>query len=298
MKIDLEKFSNQLGWSIAGVCDVEASEEFKNQYRDWIENYKGPQLQYLERRMDERLDPKKYLKEAKSIICFGFYYFPGWAEGEVKVSNYAWGKDYHLILKEKLELSILELKKIFGDFHFRSAVDTSPIAEKYWAQKAGLGWQGKNTLLLNTNLGSMFFLAEIISSLDPDLFEESKPIKNHCGTCTRCLDACPTQALEAYRLIAERCISYLNLEHKGDFDENTPSLEGWVAGCDICQEVCPWNQKLIPVEIDPETKSFQNLKPADIESNAWTRRIQNRAISYVPRENWPRNLRQARKPKT
>jgi epoxyqueuosine reductase len=298
MIFDLKEMADKIGWSLSGVSNAEVSDQFKQNYLNWIKHYKGPQLRYLEKRMQERFDPTQYFLPTKSILCFGLYYFPGWAKGQIKISNYAWGRDYHDVLKEKLERSVVELKKFFGNFEYRIAVDTSPIAEKYWAQKAGLGWQGKNTLLLNPKFGSLFFLGEIFCSIDPKFFVTSKSMADHCGNCRRCLDACPTQALEPYRLIAERCISYLNLEHKGDFKSDTPSLEGWIAGCDICQEVCPWNQRLIPIAGDDEAKFFQNIDSKIVSSKEWEDRISDRAIAYVPMESWPRNLHQAQKRKT
>jgi epoxyqueuosine reductase len=288
MPFDLQTFSEQFGWSLSGVASVEMSKEAKDKFRDWIQDKKGPQMHYLEKRLEERLDPRKYFSSAQSILCFGLYYFPGWAKGEVKISNYSWGEDYHRVLKEKLEETARALQKEFPQMEYRVCVDTSPIAEKYWALQAGLGWQGKNTLVLNTKIGSTFFLGEILCSLPPERFQKTPRMADHCGTCQRCLLACPTDALEPYVLDASRCISYWTLEHKGDFTEATPEFKSWVAGCDICQEVCPWNQKLIPLETDLR---LQELSPEALNRADWLERIEGRAISYVKEANWERNLR-------
>jgi epoxyqueuosine reductase len=236
-KFDLQAWAENEGWSLAGACDIKLPEHIPSLYKTWLEKYKGPQMNYLSRRIDERLDPQKYFSEAKSIIAFALYYYPGSAEGDLKVSNYAWGKDYHDVLKDKLEASAQKLQKLLGPFDYRVCTDTSPLLEKTLAQEAGLGWQGKNTLLINPEHGSYLFLGEILTSLPLDRFEENKKITNHCGTCTRCIDACPTDALEPFVLDAKKCISYWTLEHKGEFDKTTPDFHGWLAGCDICQDV-------------------------------------------------------------
>jgi epoxyqueuosine reductase len=291
---NLAQFGRDMGWSVAGVCDPSIPNSTQNYFDHWLENLKGTGMAYLERRKNERKNPVAYFSKAQSIFCFGLYYFQGFAKGDVKISNYAWGQDYHIRLRNLLERTASELKNIFGDFEYRSSVDTAPLLEKPLAAKAGLGWQGKNTLLLNSNFGSYLFLGELITSLPLHYFQTNLPVGDHCGTCTRCIDACPTQALSPYELDAEKCISYWTLEHKGPFNEKTPAFKNWVAGCDICQEVCPWNQKLIPLNTSSEERALQNISRdtarAEILSPEWNDRIKDRAISYVPTENWKRNL--------
>ncbi|TVQ78613.1 MAG: tRNA epoxyqueuosine(34) reductase QueG [Bradymonadales bacterium] len=289
MSFDLDSFSKDLGWTISGVSDLHVPIELKDQYQEWLRKYKGPQMQYLERRMEERLDPLRYFPKAKAILCFGLYYFPGWAEGPVKVSNYSWGEDYHRVLKEKLQKTERALRDQFPELESKLCVDTAPVLEKFWAQRAGLGWQGKNTLLLHPRHGSSLFLGEILINLSPETFKRKPVMTDHCGSCRRCLDACPTDALQAYVLDAKKCISYWTLEHRTEFSDDTPNFHNWIAGCDICQEVCPWNRKLIPLE-DSEALSFQKLQGSDIEDPNWPQRIESKAISYVPKENWKRNL--------
>lgn len=290
MSFDLQNFSEALGWQLAGACEAKMSPEHKAQFREWIQKYKGPQMNYLERRLEERLDPSRYFPEVQSVLCFGLAYFPGWAEGEVKVSNYSWGEDYHEALKEKLEETASALQEKFPSMLYRSTVDTAPVAEKYWAIRSGIGWQGKNSLILNRRWGSLFFLGEILCNLPIETFNRLPLETDHCGTCQRCIEACPTDALEPYRLDAGRCISYWTLEHKGDFGRETPPFREWVAGCDICQEVCPWNRKLEPQsQLKPEL-GLQKLKAEEVASPEWPARIEGKAVSYVRPENWKRNL--------
>ncbi|MBN8555932.1 MAG: tRNA epoxyqueuosine(34) reductase QueG [Deltaproteobacteria bacterium] len=288
---DLGHFATQMGWAVAGACDPSIPESSQKFFEQWVREYKpAGQMSYLEKRQKERLTPTAYFPDAKSILCFGLFYFPGWASGEVKVSNYAWGEDYHLQLKAKLEETAAALKNTLGDFKYRLCVDTAPVLEKTLAVQAGLGWQGKNTLLLSPQFGSYLFLGEIVTDLPLTTFSAKMPVSDHCGKCTRCIDACPTSALTPYVLKADLCISYLTLEHRGEFDSNTPAFSDWIAGCDICQEVCPWNQKLVPIQNSALDPSFQKLTKSDIESPTWPERIQEKALSYVRPENWQRNL--------
>lgn len=284
---DLGLWAQNLGWAEAGVTGPDIHADSLEKFKAWLQNYKGPGLQYLERRKQERLSPRDYFPALKSILCFGLYYYPGNATGDLKVSNYSWGEDYHQSLKTKLEATAQELQKILGEFSYRICVDTAPVLEKILAVQAGLGWQGKNTLLLNKTHGSYLFLGEIFTDLDLHLFSPSLSQTNHCGKCTRCIDACPTDALEPFILKADQCISYWTLEHKGDFTPQTPHWENWLAGCDICQEVCPWNKDLIPI---PEATPFQ-ISAKDIQSNKIQELVKDRALSYVPPSAWERNLR-------
>lgn len=292
-KFNLQKLARSLGWSDAGVCAPEVAPQTQEQYKTWLKNYKGPQMTYLEKRQKERLHPERYFPQVKSVLVFSDYYFPGWAQGEVKVSNYSWSEDYHIKLKRRLEQTVEHMKSALGDFSFRPTVDTSPVLEKHFAIQAGLGWQGKNSLVLNRRDGSLFFIACLLTDLDLQLFDRPEIQTDHCGNCRRCIDACPTDALEPYVLKADLCISYLTLEHKGpievEFDE-------WVAGCDICQEVCPWNQKLIPLN-EGIDQGFSNLSLDDLESSSWKKRIKDKAVSYVKDKNWSRNIEHLKKGK-
>jgi len=286
MSFDLNLWARSQGWSMAGVSPPELGEKSAQNFEAWLQDSSAPGLSYIERRKKERLDPKLYFKGLKSILCFGLYYFPGWAKNSIKISNYAWSGDYHRRLTDKIEESMALLQRELGVFDYRIAVDTSPVLEKTLAVQAGLGWQGKNSLVLNREHGSLFFLGEAYTNLPLERFQAPRLSQNHCGSCTRCLEACPTQALTPFQLDAKKCISYWNLEHKGSFDQTTPAWSEWIAGCDICQEVCPWNQKLIPLEAASEPAfSAEEILEQDFKS--WA---QQSALQYVKAESWPRNL--------
>jgi epoxyqueuosine reductase len=295
MNFDLVPFAKNLGWQLAGVTAPNLSDETKTRTQIWLKDFKGPQMNYLTRRSSERLDPRVYFPPVRSILTFGLFYFRGWASGSAKVSNYAWPEDYHDTLAQKLERTAHQLQTKVGEFQYRVCVDTAPVLEKSLATQSGIGWQGKNTLVLNPNYGSLFFLGELFTTLPLHLFQATLPMSDHCGRCQRCIDACPTEALTPYVLDASKCISYWTLEHKGAFTSETPPLHNWVAGCDICQEVCPWNQKLIPLSAEPSP--LQALTAEDIRSEHFSEKIKNSAASYVPRDNWLRNL-EASTPRT
>ena len=178
-------------------------------------------------------------------------YYTGYGQNELnsdnKFSNYAWGEDYHDILKSRLYKLLNWLKIEIPDLNGIACVDTSPVMDKVWAQRAGLGWQGKHTNLITKDFGSWLFLGELLVDIELDydeLFSEDL-----CGSCTSCIDSCPTQALGEYEIYAEKCISYLTIEHRGDFPDNRSELHNWIYGCDICQEVCPWNEKFSQVTV-------------------------------------------------
>jgi epoxyqueuosine reductase len=178
-------------------------------------------------------------------------YYTGYGQSELnsdnKFSNYAWGEDYHDILKSRLYKLLNWLKIEIPDLNGIACVDTSPVMDKVWAQRAGLGWQGKHTNLITTDFGSWLFLGELLVNIELDYDEPF--IEDLCGSCTACIDACPTQALGEYEIYAEKCISYLTIEHRGDFPDDNSELHNWIYGCDICQEVCPWNEKFSQVTI-------------------------------------------------
>jgi len=245
--------ASELGFQKVGIAAAEIIPETRNNLQEWLAKGNHASMQWLEKRQNERGDIFSYFQEARSIISVGMNYFTGLSKNivnaELNFSNYAWGDDYHQILKEGL-YSLLEYIKSENDgVKGIVCVDTSPVLEKVWAQRAGLGWQGKHTNLISRDYGSWLFLGELI--LDIKL-EYDRPFADDlCGTCTACIDACPTKALEPYLLDARKCISYLTIEHRGDLpEEYDDKLNGWVYGCDICQEVCPWNIKFARSSIE------------------------------------------------
>lgn len=206
-------------------------------------------MSFFERNMDKRLNPKLLVPEAKSVISVLLNYFPGNPDISTtppKISRYALGTDYHTVLKKMLWQLLDILREEYGPISGRAFVDSAPVLETIWAQKAGLGWIGKHSLLINPQLGSFLFIGQLIidAEAEPTIYE----VTNRCGTCTRCMDACPTGAIVSPGVVdARKCISYLTIEKKSALTpEEQNSLNGWCFGCDICQEVCPWNKKTTP----------------------------------------------------
>lgn len=202
-------------------------------------------MDYMAEHFDKRLDPTKLVPGAKSVISLVYNYYTEETQADSdapKIAMYAYGKDYHKVIKKKLKVLLQRLREEFGEIDGRCFVDSAPVMERQWAALSGLGWQGKNTLLINKKKGSYFFLAEVISDL---VLASDHPVDDHCGTCTKCIDACPTGAIseEGYLLDSNKCISYLTIERKDEIpDEFNGKMANWMFGCDICQAVCPWNK--------------------------------------------------------
>ena len=240
----IKRLAKQIGFSSCGISRARFLHEEEKNFENWLnQGYQGT-MSYLERNFDKRLDPTKLVPGAKSIISLTFNYFPTkkkFNDNSFLISKYAYGKDYHIIIKDKLKELFSQMKKEVGDIEGRVFVDSAPIHERAWAKISGLGWIGKNSLLLNKKMGSYFFLAEIVCDLD---LEYDSTISDHCGTCTKCIDACPTDAITQAQVVdANRCISYLTIENKNEIPkELSKSFNNYIFGCDICQDVCPWNK--------------------------------------------------------
>ncbi len=241
----VKKTAAALGFSFCGISKAEFLEDEAPRLENWLKNNMHGNMGYMANHFDKRLDPTKLVEGSKSVISLVYNYFPAKDIAEnksYKIAKYAFGEDYHFVIKDKLKSFFNELKEnISQDLQGRVFVDSAPVHERAWAAKSGIGWIGKNSLLLNRSMGSFFFLAEIISDLEliPD-----GPIKDYCGTCTSCIDACPTDAIpQPYVVDASKCISYLTIELKDEIPhEFEGQFEDWVFGCDICQDVCPWNR--------------------------------------------------------
>ncbi|MEM6263594.1 MAG: tRNA epoxyqueuosine(34) reductase QueG [Bacteroidota bacterium] len=234
----------QLGFDLVGISRAEFLEQEAHDLEQWLKEERHGNMQYMENYFDKRVDPRLLVPGAKSVISVIHNYLPPATyrqpEGAPKISVYAWGEDYHKVLKRKLYRLLEWIQTEVGEVAARVFVDSAPVMDKAWAQRSGLGWIGKHTNLITPKKGSYFFIGEII--LDVDLVYDG-PVNDYCGTCTRCLDACPTDALTPYQIDASRCISYLTIELKEEIpDEFHQNMEGWAYGCDICQEVCPWNR--------------------------------------------------------
>lgn len=238
--------AKSIGFDLVGFAKaVELTEEIEK-LNLWLEKKYQAGMNYMERNLHKRKNPKEILSNAKSIISLALIYNTPFYHSDKqdfgKISRYAWGKDYHLIIWQKLDQLENELKAIDSDFKSISYVDTGPVMDKVWAVKAGLGWMGKHTNVINREIGSWFFIANIICNYD---FKYSEQIPDYCGDCTACIEACPTNAIvKPYVVDSNKCISYQTIENKNEIPEELKGkFENWLFGCDICQEVCPWNKK-------------------------------------------------------
>ena len=240
----LKRKANNLGFLSCGISKAVFLEEEATKLENWLNDGKHGKMKYMENHFDMRLDPRKLVPDAKSVISLSYNYFNEnlqKVKDAPKISKYAYGNDYHKVIKEKLKILFKELQKEFGDINGRVFIDSAPIMEKAWAAKSGLGWIGKNTNLISQKVGSFYFLAEIIVDLE---FEYDTPVTDHCGSCTACIDSCPTGALvKPYEIDASKCISYLTIELKDEIpSEFNGKMDNWAFGCDVCQDVCPWNR--------------------------------------------------------
>ncbi|MBA08667.1 MAG: tRNA epoxyqueuosine(34) reductase QueG [Flavobacteriaceae bacterium] len=235
--------SVDLGFISCGISKADFLEEEAANLENWLKNEMHGEMSYMERNFDMRLDPRKILNGAKSVISLTYNYYTDKLQKDenFKISKYAFGTDYHFVIREKLKNLLFLIREKVGDINGRVFVDSAPILERAWAKKSGLGWIGKNTNLISKNVGSFFFLCEIIVDIELD-YDYSTT--DHCGTCTACIDACPTNAIvEPYKVDGSRCISYLTIELKENMPEYAKdSYDKWIFGCDICQDVCPWNK--------------------------------------------------------
>jgi len=238
-----------LGFQDCGISRAERLDEEAHQLEEWLNRGYQGKMSYLERYFDMRVDPTRLVPGAKSVISLSYNYFPEQdiqRDDAPKIARYAYGRDYHKVLKKRLRDLWNRMTDKYGDISGRYFVDSGPVLERAWAERAGVGWRAKNTLLIHPRQGSYFFLAVIICDLD---LVADEPLTDHCGRCRRCIDACPTGALseEANILDASKCISYLTIELKEDIpQEFSRQMEDWMFGCDICQEVCPWNRFASP----------------------------------------------------
>jgi len=258
------------GFDLVGFAESKELDIEIERLSEWLDHGYQAGMTYMQRNLDKKKDVKKFLSTAKSVISLGInYYSPdkySEQDNRGKVSRYAWGKDYHLVIWEKLDKIIGELKHKEPSFEAASYVDTGPVMDKAWAVRSGIGWLGKHTNVINKKIGSWFFIANIITNWE---FEYSNPIEDFCGSCTACIDACPTNAIiKEYVVDSNKCISYLTIENKQNIPEEFKSqFENWVFGCDICQDVCPWNikfSKFMPTKEFHPQKGNRELNLDDV----------------------------------
>ncbi len=248
-RLSIKNKALSLGFTDVGFSPITPLEEKRKPFQQWLDNGYNAGMEYLANHFEKRLDPSLMVDNAKSVVSLIHNYYPPVEQpaGTLKIARYAYGEDYHDVIKTKLSLLFDFIKENhFPSLEGRLFTDSAPVMERAWAVKGGLGWIGKNSLLINRQHGSFFFIAELITNLVVD--EPAEEVNNYCGKCTRCVDACPTNALSGSGLLdANRCISYLTIENKGEIpDEFIGKLDNRIFGCDICQEVCPWNRRPIP----------------------------------------------------
>ncbi|MBP1654873.1 MAG: tRNA epoxyqueuosine(34) reductase QueG [Bacteroidetes bacterium] len=245
--------AGELGFSLAGIARAQALAEESHRLRQWLGRNYQASMRWMDARESERTDPDRVLPGVRSVVALAMnYYTPAShsTDPEVgKISRYAWGEDYHAVLGERLRKLSAWMEGEFPGSRSLWYVDTGPVMEKVWAERGGIGWIGKHTTLISRELGSWVFLGEILTTVD---LEPDQPATDHCGTCVRCIEACPTGAIvEPYVLDSGKCLSYVTIEHRGDAPAMVAGkYEGWIFGCDICQDVCPWNlRRAVETEI-------------------------------------------------
>ena len=235
--------AKRLGFLSCGISKAEFLEEEAPRLENWLKRNMNGEMAYMENHFDKRLDPTLLVPDSKSVISLLLNYFPSEIQTSetYKISKYAYGTDYHFIIKDKLKQLMNFISEEIGEVHGRAFVDSAPVLDKAWAAKSGLGWIGKHSNLLTKQLGSFYFIAELIVDLDLDY---DTPVTDHCGSCTACIDACPTNAIVSDKVVdGSKCISYFTIELKNEIPTSEKGkFEDWMFGCDICQDVCPWNR--------------------------------------------------------
>lgn len=297
----------RLGFSFCGISKAVFLEAEAPRLEQWLEQGMQGKMKYMENHFDMRLDPRKLVPGAKSVVSLLLNYYPSTGNtaktdktddhenDRYKISKYAYGKDYHQVIKSKLKELYHFIHENIGEVEGRVFVDSAPVMDKAWAKKSGLGWMGKNTNIINPKQGSFFFIAELIIDLELDY---DGPMKDYCGTCTRCIDACPTDALiSPYKIDASKCISYLTIELR----ENIPAeyhnkLGNWIFGCDVCQDVCPWNRFSKPnqePDFNPVNNLFEMSKNdwEEITEDVFERVFKNSPMTRAGFEGMKRNIR-------
>tara|TARA_B110000014_G_scaffold203_1_gene128 strand:+ start:1551 stop:2477 length:927 start_codon:yes stop_codon:yes gene_type:complete len=288
--------AKRLGFISCGISRAEFLEDEAPRLEKWLKMKMNGEMKYMENYFEKRLDPTKLVDDAKSIISLTYNYYPEDLQNKEapKVSKYAYGMDYHYVIKEKLNFFLTFIKDKIGDVHGRAFVDSAPILEKAWAAKSGIGWVGKNSNLITKQVGSFYFLAELIVDLglDYDAIES-----DHCGQCTACIDSCPTEAItEPYVVDGSKCISYFTIELK----ENIPQefkgkFDDWVFGCDVCQDVCPWNKFSKPHKEPLFQSSSELMKMSrdewnEITEETFNKIFKNSAVKRTGYKGLTRNL--------
>lgn len=299
----VKQLAKEQGFIACGISKADFLEEEATGLEQWLNKGYHGDMKWMENHFDERLDPRKLMPGAKSVISVLLNYFPDESQeqGTPKISKYAYGRDYHKVIRGKLKRMLQGIHEQIGAVQGRGFVDSAPVMDRAWARRSGLGWIGKHSLLLSKKSGSFYFIGELIVDLelDPD-----GPSTDHCGSCTACMDACPTQAIIAPTVVdSNKCISYLTIEYKKALpNEFQDKMDQWVYGCDTCQDVCPWNRFSKPNQ-EPDFKLREAIGKNDwqeweeITHELWDEIMQGSAIRRTGYEGFKRNLNFAKKSK-
>ncbi len=288
--------AKRLGFLSCGISKAEFLEEEAPRLEKWLKQDMHGEMQYMENHFDKRLDPTKLVEGSRSVISLLLNYFPSETQhpDSYKISKYAYGTDYHFVIKDKLKELLHFIQEEIGEVHGRAFVDSAPVLDKAWAAKSGLGWIGKHSNLLTQQVGSFYFIAELIVDLE---LEYDTPVTDHCGTCTACIDACPTEAIVApYVVDGSKCISYLTIELKNGIpNEFQGKLDEWMFGCDVCQDVCPWNRFSKPhheplFHPNPELLSFTKKDWEEITEDVFRKVFKKSAVKRTKYAGLKRNI--------
>ena len=289
--------AKRLGFLSCGISKAEFLEDEAPRLEKWLKQNMHGEMQYMENHFDKRLDPTKLVEDSKSVISLLLNYFPEEKQNpdSFKISKYAYGVDYHFVIKDKLKSLLHFIQEEIGEVHGRAFVDSAPVLDKAWAAKSGLGWIGKHSNLLTQQVGSFYFVAELIVDLE---LEYDAPVTDHCGTCTACIDACPTKAIiEPYVVDGSKCISYLTIELKNEIPSGfQDKMDDWMFGCDVCQDVCPWNRFSKPhneplFNPNPELLSFTKKDWEEITGEIFNKVFKKSAVKRTKLSGLERNIR-------
>jgi epoxyqueuosine reductase len=290
--------ASRLGFSFCGIAKVGFLEDEAPRLEKWLNNNYNGKMDYMNNHFDKRLDPRLLVDGAKSVISLSLNYYTEEVQTDLqapKISKYAFGKDYHFVIKDKLKSLLNFIEENIGEVSGRAFVDSAPVLDKAWAKKAGLGWVGKNTNLISKDSGSFFFIAELI--IDLELLYDEPFLNDYCGTCTKCIDACPTEAIIGpYVVDGSKCISYLTIELKEQIPlEFKGKMDNWAFGCDVCQDVCPWNRFSLPHQHEefkphPDLLNLNKKDWEEITSDIFSKVFQKSAVKRTKLEGLKRNI--------
>jgi epoxyqueuosine reductase len=290
--------AHRLGFSFCGIAESGFLEEEAPRLERWLKEKMHGKMQYMENHFDKRLDTTLLVEGSKSVISLLYNYFPEEKQREdtLKISKYAYGEDYHFVVKDKLRELVEFISENIGEVEARVFVDSAPVLDRAWAKKSGLGWIGKNGMLINKDQGSFFFVAEIILDLELSF---DNPVTDHCGDCTACIDACPTDAILANTVVdGSKCISYFTIELKDEFLPTglKGKFEDWIFGCDICQDVCPWNRfSLVHQEprfsANEDLLNFSKKEWEEITEEVYSELFKNSPVKRTKFKGLKRNIK-------